>query len=61
MSEMLDTLWKVSALIFAAGAVWSELKAVRKDLDRLEKKVELHNTFDKRLTRLEAKVEINHE
>lgn len=53
-SELLDTIWKLAGIIFAAGAVWAELKAIRKDISRLEEKVERHNSFDRRIVRLES-------
>lgn len=36
--EWFDAAWKIAALVFAAGSVWSELRAVRKDIARLEAK-----------------------
>lgn len=57
-SEILNLIWELAAVIFAAGAVWSELKAIRKDLARLEDKVEKHNSFDRRIVRLESYVDM---
>lgn len=57
MSELLDVILKVAALIFAAGMVWAELKAIRIDIARLEQKVEKHNNFDRRIIRLETIIE----
>ena len=56
--ELLDTIWKLAGIIFAAGMVWAELKAIRKDIKRLSDKVEQHNTFDRRIVRLETMLEI---
>lgn len=56
-SNLLDTIWKVAALIFAAGAVWGELKAIRKDIARLEKKADETNRIKERVGILEVKVE----
>lgn len=51
--------WKeVLYLTFMAGFVWFELKAIRRDIARLDKKVEKHNNFDRRIIRLETLVEI---
>ena len=51
--------WKeVPYLTFMAGFVWFELKAIRRDIARLDKKVEKHNNFDRRIIRLETLVEI---
>ena len=56
--DLLDTIWKLAGIIFAAGMVWAELKAIRKDIKRLSDKVEQHNTFDRRIVRLETMLEI---
>lgn len=56
-SNLLDTIWKLAALIFAAGAFWSELKAIRKDIARLEKKADETNMIKERVGILEVKVE----
>lgn len=51
--------WKeVLYLTFMAGFVWFELKAIRRDIARLDKKVEKHNNFDRRIIRLETLVEV---
>ena len=51
--------WKeVLYLTFMAGFVWFELKAIRRDIKRLDKKVEQHNNFDRRLIRLETLEEV---
>lgn len=57
--EYLDLIWKVAAVVFAAGAIWQELRAIRKDIARLEDKVEKHNHFDRRLLIIEAKLGLN--
>lgn len=56
--ELLDTIWKLAGIIFASGMVWAELKAIRKDIKRLSDKVEQHNTFDRRIVRLETMLEV---
>ena len=56
-TEILDLLWELAAVIFAAGAVWSELKAVRKDIARLEEKQDKYNHLQERVAKLEAKME----
>ena len=55
--ELLNLLWEIAAVIFAAGAVWSELKAVRKDIARLEEKQDKYNHLQERVARLEARME----
>jgi hypothetical protein len=57
-NELFNLLWELAAVIFAAGGVWAELKAVRKDIARLEEKVEKHNSFDRRIVRLESYVDM---
>ena len=55
--EWLDAFWKIAALVFAAGAVWGELKAIRKDIARLEEKQDRYNHLQERVVKLEAKLE----
>lgn len=57
MSLDAETIWKILGIVFAAGAFWQELKAIRKDISRLEEKVEKHNSFDRRIVRLESIIE----
>ena len=57
---MLETgiSWKeVLYITFMAGACWLELKAIRRDIARLEQKVEKHNSFDRRIVKLESENE----
>ena len=54
--QAFETIWKLSAIIFAAGAVWQELKAIRKDIARLEEKQDKYNHLQERVAKLEAKV-----
>lgn len=56
-AQMLDLLWELAAVVFAAGAVWSELKAIRKDIARLEEKQDKYNHLQERVAKLEAKME----
>ncbi len=51
--ELLDTIWKMAGLIFAAGMVWAELKAIRKDIARLEEKQDKYNNLQARTHELE--------
>lgn len=52
----LEAGWKLAAVIFAAGAVWGELKAIRKDIARLEKKQEESNRVKERLASVEVDI-----
>lgn len=51
--EWLDFVWKAAALVFGAGAVWGELRAIRKDLSRLESKQDKYNHLQERVAKLE--------
>ena len=50
----LDLIYKGAALIFAAGVVWGQLKAIRKDIARLEQKQEEANKVKMRMAAAEA-------
>ena len=52
----IDTIWKILGVVFACGMVYAELKAIRKDIARLEEKVEKHNSFDRRIVAIETKL-----
>lgn len=54
----IETIWKILGVVFACGMVWAELKAIRKDIARLEEKVEKHNTFDRRIVAIETQLNI---
>lgn len=56
--EIINLIWELAAVIFAAGAVWSELKQVRKDIARLEEKQDKYNHLQERVARLEARWEL---
>ena len=45
-------------VVFMFAFVWYELKAIRRDIKRLEVKVEKHNNFDRRIVRLETLLEV---
>lgn len=48
-----NVLWKVAAVVFAAGGLWNELRAIRKDLSRLESKQDKYNHLQERVVKLE--------
>lgn len=55
------SLKEILYIAFMAGFVWFELKAIRRDIvrldkkmDKLDEKVQKHNNFDRRLIRLET-------
>ncbi|OUO56642.1 hypothetical protein [Candidatus Avelusimicrobium gallicola] len=51
--DFFNAAWKIAALVFAAGGMWSELRAIRKDIARLEAKQDKYNTLQERVARLE--------
>ena len=50
----LDLVYKGAAIVFAAGVVWGQLKAIRKDIARLEQKQEEANKVKMRMAAAEA-------
>ena len=56
MTFDMDTLWKILAVVFAAGVVWAKLESIQKDIARLEEKVEKHNSFDRRIVAIETQL-----
>ena len=52
-----ETIWKILGIVFAAGAFWQELRAIRKDIARLEEKQDKYNNLQIRVAKLEAKLE----
>lgn len=52
-AEQFDIIWKLAAVVFGAGAFWNELKAIRKDLARLENKQDAYNHLQERTLKLE--------
>ena len=57
MSLSIETLWKILAVVFGAGTFWAELKAIRKDIARLEEKQDKYNHLQERVVKLEAKLD----
>lgn len=50
--------WEVVVAIFTAGSIWSELKAIRKDISRLEAKQDEYNNVKLRTAELETIVRL---
>ena len=59
MTLEVELVWKILGLVFAAGAIWNELKAIRKDIARLEAKQDKYNNLQERTRVLEVLVK-NH-
>lgn len=55
-----ETIWKILGLVFASGAFWQELRAIRKDIARLEEKQDKYNNLQIRVAKLEARFEEEH-
>jgi hypothetical protein len=49
----IDLIWKVCGIIFACGVIYGELKAIRKDIARLEAKQDKYNHLQERMARVE--------
>lgn len=57
--DLFGLTWEeVVAVIAAFSFMWYELKAIRRDIRRLEEKVEKHNNFDRRIVRIETKLNL---
>ena len=54
MELSIELLIYLLSFATACGIVVAELKGIRKDIARLEQKVEKHNSFDRRIIRLET-------
>lgn len=53
--EQFGLTWKeFVGLVSMFAFMWYELKAIRRDIKRLEDKVEKHNSFDRRIIKLET-------
>ena len=59
--SFINLLGELAAVVFAAGAVWGELKAIRKDIARLEEKQDKYNHLQERVVKLEAREERNYD
>ena len=51
-------LWNVLTVIFGAGFVYAELKGVRKDINRLEKKQEESNNVKIKQAAMQAMIDM---
>lgn len=59
MPELLGQLvCTVASLVATVAVIRNDLKYVRGDIDRLEKKVDQHNNFGLNIARLEARIDI---
>lgn len=49
----IDSIWKILGVVFACGVIYGELKAIRKDISRLELKQDKYNNLQERCRTLE--------
>lgn len=57
--EEIGLIWKVAGVVFACGVIYGELKAIRKDIARLETKQDKYNHLQERVLKLETWSEIH--
>lgn len=53
-----ELVLKIVGIVFTAGMLYGELRAIRKDIARLEKKQDKYNNLQERTRVLEVKVEV---
>ncbi len=56
--EQLEIAFKIGGIVFAVGVLWGELKAIRKDIARLEEKQDKYNHLQERVAKLEGECRI---
>lgn len=49
-----ESILQILGIVFAAGIFYGEMKAIRKDIARLEKKQDRYNNLQERTHRLEV-------
>ena len=50
----IEVIYKIAPVVFGAGVIYGQLKAIRKDIARLEKKQEESNNVKMRMAAAEA-------
>lgn len=50
----IEVIYKIAAVVFGAGALYGQLRGIRKDIARLEKKQEESNNVKMRMAAAEA-------
>lgn len=60
MTIDIDTIWKILGVVFACGVIYGELKAIRKDISRLEQKQDKYNNLQIRVAKLETRMDEVH-
>ena len=60
MTLNIDLIWKVCGIIFACGVIYGELRAIRKDIARLEAKQDKYNHLQERMIRVEESTKSAH-
>ena len=49
-----EAILEILGIVFGAGMFYAKLEGISRDVRRLESKVEKHNSFDRRIVRLES-------
>ena len=56
----INITWKILGIVFGCGVFYGELKAIRKDIARLESKQDKYNHLQERMTRVEESTKSAH-
>ena len=56
--EQIEIALKVGSIVFALGVIYGELKAIRKDIARLEEKQDKYNHLQERVAKLEGEFKV---
>lgn len=57
-ADTIRLVFEVAGVVFGFGVIYGEIKAIRKDLSRLEEKQDRYNNLQERTRVLEVKVEV---
>lgn len=59
-AQTIEIAFKVGGIVFACGLYFAELKAIRKDIARLETKQDKYNHLQERMIRVEESTKSAH-
>lgn len=54
------TLWEMGTIVFFAGILWGELRAIKSAIVRLEQKQEKYNNLQERMSKAESSCSAAH-
>lgn len=57
-ADTIRLVLEVAGVVFGFGVIYGEIKAIRKDISRLEEKQDKYNNLQERTRVLEVKVEV---